>query len=449
MVIFPAPSGFRSGARLARRPAAAPARARRLAALLAPLLAVLFGLAPGAATSGSASAADSASASALAAAQASASDSAPTPAAPGGSLPPGGPPRICDGASPVTLIGMDTASGLMLFTVPAVAPGGPAWLIELDGAGREARAWPDRREGRFSGSIGPGPVLAAEPCGRDCLQPVRWEAHAWHPVGEPLTVPAATTLASTYDAAGGAWFVAHGAGGRDGLFKAWAFHLEGRNWKARGGYDVTAVGQPQVLPAPQRRDGVVSGTGLFSASGPPSAWVAGLPDLPLNRRGQLLAISGSTAAYVSADGVVYLSDDQGKSWRRSTWTPWGGDTTGMWRQGTEYGVDLPLSDHRGALQLAWYDRRNPADEKILLTRLAPGGSWAKLAEAPTAVRTKSGESLPVSQILVPQATAWILLSGCAATAGGSGFVLRSYDGAEITAPRFVPFVFDELKAGSH
>jgi hypothetical protein len=55
------------------------------------------------------------------------------------------------------------------------------------------------------------------------------------------------------------------------------------------------------------------------------------------------------------------------------------------------------------------------------------------------VRSKSGEALPVTQVLVPKENAWILLSGCAATANGSGLVLRVFNGKEISPPRFVPF----------
>ena len=202
--------------------------------------------------------------------------------------------------------------------------------------------------------------------------------------------------------------------------------------------DVTAVGEPQALPAPQRKDGVLTGTGLFSASGPPEAWVVGLPSLPAARRGQLVALTGRSAAYVSGDGVVYLSDDSGKAWRRSTWTPWGAkDTVGIWRQGTDYWVDLPSGDHRSALRLAWFDRRRPSDEVLVLTRLGTAGEWLRLTESPAEVKTKNDEHLPVTQVLVPQGDTWLLLSGCAATAEGSGLVLRVFDGKAMSAAKFL------------
>lgn len=360
------------------------------------------------------------------------------------SLPAAAAPAICDGSTAVTLLGMDTSSGRMLFAIPPMSDDGKGWLVELDAEGREARAWPAPPKGLFGGSVGPGPVLAVTPCGASCLQPVRWTGTAsgsgWEPLGDPLTAPTAATVTPTYDNTGAPWVILHGASRQDGQVQAWAFRLEGREWQNEGGQTVTAVGQPAALPAPQRKDGVLTGTGLFSSSGRPEIWVVGVPNLPAERRGQLIALTGSSVAYVSADGVVYLSDDSGKSWRRSTWTPWGTrGTAGMWRQGKDYWVDLPFGDHRGALRLVWFDRRRPTEETILLTRLAPSGDWLRLAETRSEVRSKSGEQLPVTQVLVPRGEIWLLLSGCAATAQGSGFVLRSFDGTTLSPSRFIPF----------
>ncbi|HXM69578.1 MAG TPA: hypothetical protein VN970_00475, partial [Thermoanaerobaculia bacterium] len=263
-------------------------------------------------------------------------------------------------------------------------------------------------------------------------------------LGEPLNLPSASTTAATYDASGAPWLVAHTAANQEGQVQALSFRYEGSQWRSHGGLAVAAVGQPQVLPAPQRRDGVISGTGLFSASGPPSTWVRGLPGVAPARRGQLLAVTGSDAAYLTTDGVAYLSTDAGKSWRRSTWTPWGGsDTTGMWRQGIDYGIDLPFGDRRGALQLVWFDRRTAAAERVVLTRLGAGDAWTELAAAPTDVTSRSGEHLPVTQVIVPRADTWILLSGCAATATGSGLVFRTFEKGQLSEPRFVPIVLEK------
>lgn len=355
-----------------------------------------------------------------------------------GAFPAAAAPPFCDGSTTLTLVGMDTSAGRTLFSLPA-RDGKSFWLVELDGDGREAWAWPDDPKGRFAGSVGPGPIMAALPCGPSCLQPVRWLDGSWEPVGESIAAPTASTANLTYDQAGAPWFLLHGQGAAAGQAKAWAFRLMGKEWRNRGSMTVTAVGQPSALPAPQRKDGVLTGTGLFSASGPPQTWVSGLPALPQERRGQLIALTGTSAAYVSGDGVVYLSDDSGKTWRRSTWTPWAPTgTVGIWRQGSDYWIDFPFGDHRGFLRLVWFDRRRPSEEVIVLSRLTQSGSWIRLAEVPAEVKTKSGERLPVTQILVPKEETWILLSGCAATAQGSGLVLRVFDGKSLSEARFVP-----------
>jgi len=347
-------------------------------------------------------------------------------------------PAICDSSTAVTLIGIDTTTGRMLFSVAPLGPKSRRWLVELTADGATARAFADPPPGLFSGSVGPGPVIAAVPCGKSCLQPLRWQGDSWKPAGEPLTTPAVANLSTTYDASGAPWVLLQGPASQAGLLKTWAYTLVGREWKSRGAMEVTGVGQPSALPAPQRKDGVLSGTGLFSASGPPETWVAGVPDLTAERRGSVVALTAGANAYLAADGVVYLSDDAGKKWRRSTWTPWGStEIVGSWRQGSDYWVDLPFGDHQGTLRLVWFDRRRPSEEHIVLTELTRTG-WIRLADSLSDVRSKSGESLPVSQVLVPKGNAWILLSGCAATANGSGLVLRVYDGKEISPPRFVP-----------
>jgi hypothetical protein len=368
---------------------------------------------------------------------------------------------ICDSTTALTVIGMDTEAGRVLIAVAAPGGGTGSWIVVLDSAGaagttgggtegtaggsavREAHAYPGQPGGRFGGSVGPGPVLAVQPCGANCLQPVRFDSGHWQPLGEPMNLPSASTVAATYDSSGAPWLVAHTGANQEGLVQALAFRYEGSQWKSHGSLAVTAVGQPQAVPAPQRRDGVISGTGMFSASGPPSTWVQGLPGVAPDRRGQLLAVTSTDAAYLTSDGVAYLSADTGKTWRRSTWTPWAGsDTTGMWRQGIDYGIDLPFSDRRGPLHLVWFDRRTAAAERVVLARLGTGGAWTELASAPTDVTTRSGEHLPVAQVLIPRPDTWILLSACAATATGSGLVLRTLEKGQLSDPRFVPIVLE-------
>jgi hypothetical protein len=275
------------------------------------------------------------------------------------------------------------------------------------------------------------------PCGGSCLQPLRWSGGIWEPLGEPLQVPAVNTASGTYDLNGDPWFVVHGKGDAPGQVRAWAFHLQGREWRLAGSMPLTAAGDLAAVPAPQRKDGVLSGTGLFSASGPPESWVQGLPGLPPQRQGQVIALGGGAAAYLSADGVVYLSADSGKTWKRSTWTPWGAGTAGMWRQGSDYWVDLPVGDRRGPLQLAWFDRRTPGQETLYLTRLGTGGTWTTLTQAKSEISTKN-DKLQVSHVFAPREGVWLLLSGCVATAGESDLVVRVYDKGTLSAPRLVP-----------
>jgi hypothetical protein len=357
------------------------------------------------------------------------------------------PPRtICDASAALTVIGVDTAAGQTLLALRSAESSGgnpPGWVIELDATGDRARAFADPSTGRFGGSVGPGPVLAAQPCSGSCLQPVRWSDGAFRPLGEPLTVPQGATSAATYDAAGAPWFVlladlAPGApaGTVGGDLRAWAWRFDGE-WKERGNQVVSAVGDLPAAPAPGQTDGIVVGTGRFRAGAPPALWAAGLPALPAERRGQLLALSERDAGYLSSDGAVYGSTDAGASWKRSTWTPWGSSTAGPWHQGTDFWIDLPLGERRSSLQLAWFDRRVPSNERLILARRDPDGSWVVQVEAPSTIRTKDGDHLAVSHVLLPKEGRWLLLSGCVATKEGSGLVLRTFDGHQLSEPRYL------------
>ncbi|HEV7670833.1 MAG TPA: hypothetical protein VGS22_20115 [Thermoanaerobaculia bacterium] len=355
------------------------------------------------------------------------------------------PPRaICDASAALTVIGVDTAAGQTLLSLRSKGGDPPGWVIELDATGDRARAFSDPANGRFGGSVGPGPVLAAVPCSGSCLQPVRWSDGAFRPLGEPLTAPEGATTAATYDAAGTPWFVLLAGLASDaplknavtGDLRAWGWRFDGE-WRDRGSQTVSAVGDLPASPAPGPTDGIVVGTGRYRAGSRPELWAVGLPTLPPERRGQLLALSEHDAAYLSADGAVYGSTDAGASWKRSTWTPWSQGAAGPWHAGTDYWVDLPLGERRGALQLAWFDRRVPNNEQLILTRRDPDGSWVSLVEAPSAIRTKGGDFLTVSHVLLPREGHWLLLSGCVATKEGSGLVLRTFDGRKLSEPRYV------------
>jgi hypothetical protein len=60
-------------------------------------------------------------------------------------------PTICDGTSALTLIGIDTTNGRMLFSVPPLQAKDRPWVIELDAEVTAARAYPDPPKGLFSG----------------------------------------------------------------------------------------------------------------------------------------------------------------------------------------------------------------------------------------------------------------------------------------------------------
>ena len=61
-----------------------------------------------------------------------------------------------------------------------------------------------------------------------------------------------------------------------------------------------------------------------------------------------------------------------------------------------------------------------------------------VATTAATVTTKSGEKLPVTLLLLPRPDTWILLSGCAHSAEGSGLVLKVMKNGEVSPPRFVP-----------
>lgn len=348
------------------------------------------------------------------------------------------PAAVCDSSTSLSLVGMDTRAGTVLLAAPPARNGGNGWLIELPAEAGEAIAWPDSPQGRYGGSVGPGPVVAARPCGPSCVQPLDFRGGTWNRLGEPLLLPSTSTVATTYDASGHPWAVAHGPGKTAGSLLAWGFRLDGTDWIDRGRLDVAGVGQPQAGPAPGSGDAVITGSGKFGAKAGVESWVRGLPSLPEARRGQLLPPLGAAAAYLSADGVLYLSADRGEKWRRSTWTPWGAGTTGMWRQGQDYSVDVPVGDPQNAWPVAWFDRRRPEREEISLSWLQPSGEGKVVATTPAVVTTKSGEKLPVTLLLLPRPDIWILLSGCAHSAEGSGLVLKVMKNGEMGAPRFVP-----------
>lgn len=351
------------------------------------------------------------------------------PAPAGGPRGGSGSSAICDTETPLTLVGLDSAAGTVLLSIAPLGQGSPAHLVALD-ASLGAKVYANPTRGRLGGSVGPGPIAALEPCGTRCLQPVRFEDGRWLPLGERILAPAGTA-STAYDRSGTPWAVLLAED------LALAYRLAGREWKERGSLPVFAVGHPALLADPESKDGAVCGTVRFSASKPPAVWAAGLP--ALNGTGQLRSLGQGAAAFVSEDGSVFRSSDGGKTWKKASWLPWETKSDARPpRLGKDYSLDLAAGDLPGALPVVWYDVRNPADERIVLSLLDARGQWRRLAEARSRLTTRGEETVEISEVIALSANRWLLLSGCIATAEGSSLVVRVFDGREISAPKMVP-----------
>ena len=358
----------------------------------------------------------------------------------------------CDERTAFAILGVDTAEGRLLLAAEGAAGGG-GWIVEAaprtdsgaEGEAREsARYHPAPAVRPYAGSIGPGPVFALTDCGRSCLQAVRWEGGSWVPLGEPLLVPRTATAHTTYDADGTPWVVLQraaeappGLRGEQAV-EAWAYRLEGREWRSAGALTVYASSASEAVPAPGREDAIVSGSGLFAAGEAPSTWLRGLPKLGAERRGVLLPVGRRGAAYVTSDGGLFLSTDAGASWTRSRWSPWGRSETRIWSPGQDYELDVPAGDRQGPLSLVWFDRRYPDRQRVLLTEWSPAGDFRLLSELAPEVSTLNDQQLPFTEIVILQPGAWALLTGCVHTANGPGLVLRTYGAGGLSRPRFLP-----------
>jgi hypothetical protein len=346
----------------------------------------------------------------------------------------GGP---CAAGAPLTLVGFDSATGRALFALG----GGELerWLIELEPGAERASAHPLAPDAALGGgSFGPGPIFTAQPCGRNCLQPVVWDSGSWRPLGEALLVPATVNVHGTYDRGGAPWLVLHQTAGARGMV-ARAFRLEGREWILKGRQAATDAGHPGALAVPDLPDAVVSGTALFQAEGAPGYWLEGLPDLPPERRGEITPLGGSAAAYVAADGLVYLTADRGASWRRSAWTPWGTGLSPVWRPGEDFRVEPPVGGRRSPFLLAWFDNRIPDQTSVILTEVSRSGSWRELARLPMRLGPPGSEPREAAHLLAHDDGTWIVLAdGCFPGPAGPGLFLSTLRGTRQEAPRRVP-----------
>ena len=174
-------------------------------------------------------------------------------------------------------------------------------------------------------------------------------------------------------------------------------------------------------------------------SGPPEAWVAGLPSLPAARRGQLIALNGRPPPMSPATASSTSRTTPARNGAAPPGPPGARGT--RWAsgdRGTTTGSTSPSATTAAALRLAWFDRRRPSEEKILLTRLAEAGDWVRLDEAPGEVQDEKRRAPARHPGPRPQGEPRLLLSGCAATAEGSGLVLRVFDGKAMSAAKFLP-----------
>jgi hypothetical protein len=340
--------------------------------------------------------------------------------------------EVCDVASVLTPIGVDTDAGEILFTLPSRQPPIPGWVVVLETGSGAARLFADReREVRFGGSVGPGPVLASRRCGPSCLQMLRWREGLWEPVGGPLTLADTMTVHATYDHGGTPWVVLHRRAG-EAAVDGWAFRLEGQEWSARGALRISAVGVPGAVPAPGRTDAVLSGTGLWAGAAPPGYWLAGLPAVAAGERGQVVSLGGPYGTYLAGGGGIYLTADAGRSWKASTWAPWG-ERGSLWRYGDEYTLDLALGDHAGALAVAWFDQRLPRKEAVVLAEKPAAGEWKEVGRLPLELSV-AGAVLPFHHVLRTDRE-WVLVAGCVSTPAGAALALRTSRDGRLSAPR--------------
>ncbi len=352
--------------------------------------------------------------------------------------------QLCSEPTSMTVLALDTAGGKVLLSLADFADQGSSsgsYLVEFDTNAKSARRYPGFTVGeRFAGSIGPGPILALSRCGEGCVQAQRWSDGLWEPIASPLRTPAAANLHLTYDRSGTAWITVHQLTGERGLTDISAYRLTAGEWRPEGRLIVHSSGTPPVAPAPWQRDGIVAGSGLFSAGRPASLWVRGLPPIDKPNRGSLIALTETTAAFVAENGALLYSDDLGSSWVVDKWRPWGVERTPLWSYGSDYSIDLPLGSLTGPLPVVWFDQRPTRIPELHLTELSAGGHWKRLAESVPEVQGPAGEPLEVVTFLHTAAGRWLLFSDCHRNGANPGFLLRSCPPTGLSAPRFIPIL---------
>lgn len=345
-------------------------------------------------------------------------------------------PPVCDASTALTLVGLDTRSGTMLLSFLS---GGEIWYLEAAAGSETAALLPGRPAGgRFSGSIGPGPVFTLVSCGDGCLGAEVWQGGNWQSEGGSLPVAASANTYTTYDGAGRPWVVVHSPAGGGGRVAARGFRLVGESWEDRGSLRVEATGSPGAAPAPFREDAVVTGTGLLGAEGRPEPWLTGLPALPGGRSGHVVPVGERGAFMIGDAGGLYLSSDGGATWRQLRWKPWGITAGDPWSYPEDFGLEIPQGSLAAPLPLAWFDRRPGREAGIVLSELSAAGDFTLLAALPPVVDPGFGEPLEITHLLRTEGGTWVLVAGCGLRDGASVLVLRTASPGGLSPPRLLP-----------
>lgn len=332
----------------------------------------------------------------------------------------------CSESSVLTLLGTDTAADRSLFALSSATPGIETWLVIVDARDESARLLPDSLAGLRSGAFyGPGPFLAATPCGADCFQPVRLGGDGWEPLGGPIAHSSTATAHFTYDRHGSPWIALLSLSEIAGVVDVTAFRFAAPSWEPRGRLRVQAVGAPAATPDPVHDDAVLVGSGRFRAGNAPAYWIPSLPAPSGAPRGRVVAVAGA-AAYLTFDSRLYTSLDGGVTWFPDSWTPWTGPGA---LPGTDYWIDLPAATSDASLAALWHDERHGDAPVTYLARWTPSRGWA----APVRLGGAAGET-SFDHAVSAAADKWLLLGSCRASGRGSVLDVLLVDPGT-TAPR--------------
>lgn len=334
--------------------------------------------------------------------------------------------EVCDSRTVFTLAGADLEAGRLLLAMRSEQPPIPGWLVDLDTTvGRARLHIRDPAKGRTGGSVAPGPVLTALPCGTACREIEAWENGRWTPVGPPLSVAERGTLAAGYDNGGRPWAVVVERTGQRGRVRVAASRLEGGVWRPAGRAVAEAIGFPAVHPSPADAAAILVGSLRFSPSAQAGPWLRGMPQDGTGS--QVVAITAEAAAWLDDDGALLLTRDRGRTWRRSRRTRQ--DTVGGWVN--ELRADLPLHRIDGRFPTLWTPppaegtgRTRPA---LDLTTWSVNRGWRDVARLPEAYPRGVSPQFEAQHILVRGDGHWILVGSCVDTPKGAALELIEVD----------------------